>query len=150
MYSFLGNIEAKADVKGRLFVPAQFRKQLDKADTQQLVMRKSDEYPFLFVYPLDVWEQEVALIESKLNLLDAEDSMFFMQYTSTAVLLDMDASGRVLIPKKYLQEIGVEDDAVFVGSRTLMAIWSKDGFDNHMKKMQADFIAKKKEKLGNK
>ena len=36
---FLGNIEAKTDAKGRVFLPAVFRKQLQTAGEEQLVLR---------------------------------------------------------------------------------------------------------------
>ena len=40
MIQFLGNIEAKADAKGRVFIPATFRKQLQAASEERLVLRK--------------------------------------------------------------------------------------------------------------
>ena len=40
MIRFLGNIEAKADTKGRVFIPAIFRKQLQAASEERLIMRK--------------------------------------------------------------------------------------------------------------
>ena len=41
MIQFLGNIEAKADAKGRVFIPATFRKQLQAASEERLVLRKT-------------------------------------------------------------------------------------------------------------
>ena len=40
MSHFLGNFEAKADAKGRIFVPAVFRKLLQSQDETWLVLRK--------------------------------------------------------------------------------------------------------------
>ena len=40
MVRFLGNIEAKTDAKGRIFLPAVFRKQLQAAGEERLVLRK--------------------------------------------------------------------------------------------------------------
>lgn len=40
MIRFLGNIEAKADAKGRVFIPAQFRRQLQAGSEDKLIMRK--------------------------------------------------------------------------------------------------------------
>ena len=40
MIRFLGNIEAKADAKGRVFIPATFRKQLQIASEERFIMRK--------------------------------------------------------------------------------------------------------------
>lgn len=43
---FLGNSEAKTDAKGRVFLPAVFRKQLQAASQECLILRK-DTYPRL-------------------------------------------------------------------------------------------------------
>ena len=37
---FLGNIEAKVDAKGRVFIPANFRKILAEGGEERLVLRK--------------------------------------------------------------------------------------------------------------
>lgn len=148
MYSFLGKIEAKADVKGRLFVPAQYRKQLPEMGDARFVMRKNDEYEFLDIYPESIWKEEVALIEERLNLLDAEDYLFYMQYTSNAEILEIDNSGRILIPKKHLQEAGIESEVIFVGTTKKIAVWSKENYDKQMMK-PIDFAKLKKQKLGN-
>ena len=37
---FLGNSEAKTDAKGRVFLPAVFRKQLQAASQECLILRK--------------------------------------------------------------------------------------------------------------
>ena len=49
MIQFLGNIEAKADAKGRVFIPATFRKQLQAASEERLVLRK-DVYQDCLLY----------------------------------------------------------------------------------------------------
>ena len=40
MIRFLGNIEVRADAKGRVFIPATFRKQLQAASEERLIMRR--------------------------------------------------------------------------------------------------------------
>lgn len=149
MYSFLGKIEAKADSKGRLFVPAQYRKQLPEAGDVRFVLKKNDEFEFLEIYPESIWKAEVALIEEKLNLFDAEDYLFYMQYTSNAELLEIDNNGRILIQKKHLIEVGIENEVIFVGATKKIAIWSKENYEKRMMKA-IDFVALKKQKLGNK
>ena len=48
---FLGNIEAKVDEKGRVFLPSAFRKVLDTAAEDGLVLRKDVFQPCLVLYP---------------------------------------------------------------------------------------------------
>ncbi len=59
MDRFLGNIEAKADIKGRLFIPALFRKQLQAASEERLIMRKDTFQECLVLYPESVWNEEL-------------------------------------------------------------------------------------------
>ena len=51
MIRFLGNIEARADAKGRVFIPATFRKQLQAASEERLIMRKDVFQDCLTLYP---------------------------------------------------------------------------------------------------
>ena len=67
MIQFLGNIEAKADAKGRVFIPATFRKQLQAASEERLVLRKDVYQDCLVLYPESVWfatQNQLATSES--------------------------------------------------------------------------------------
>ena len=66
MIQFLGNIEAKADAKGRVFIPATFRKQLQAASEERLVLRKDVYQDCLVLYP------EVYGLPLKTNFAAAE------------------------------------------------------------------------------
>ena len=57
MIRFLGNIEAKTDAKGRVFIPAGFRRQLQSASEERLVLRKDVFQDCLVLYP-DSWAKE--------------------------------------------------------------------------------------------
>lgn len=144
MYSFLGNIESKVDEKGRLFFPAQYRKQLD--GESNLVLRLNDNHPFLDIYPESVWQEEVALIESKLDLFDPIDQLIYMQHTSSAAIVKLDSNGRILVPKKHLEKIELTDDAVFIGTTKKIALWSKSKYNSEVK-LSAELAKLKLEKL---
>ena len=45
MIRFLGNIEVRADAKGRVFIPATFRKQLQAASVERLISGLPDTVP---------------------------------------------------------------------------------------------------------
>ncbi|NLZ73905.1 MAG: cell division/cell wall cluster transcriptional repressor MraZ, partial [Bacteroidales bacterium] len=51
MSHFLGNFEAKVDAKGRVFVPAVFRKLLQQKEEEWLVLRKDIFQDCLVLYP---------------------------------------------------------------------------------------------------
>ena len=63
MIQFLGNIEAKADAKGRVFIPATFRKQLQAASEERLVFQSLETKSF---ERMKLWFQ---VIETKVSSL---------------------------------------------------------------------------------
>ena len=141
---FIGNIEAKADDKGRVFVPAAYRKQLD--GDLSIVVRKDPDNKCLMMYPRSVWESKVQTLRSSLNEWDPRDQMILMQFVSDAVCVEVDSQGRILIPRKYLDEIGLKNDALFVGSVDRFALWAKDEFESS-KMNAADFARTLREKM---
>ena len=56
---FLGNIEAKTDAKGRVFLPSVFRKVLQVSGEESLVLRKDVFQPCLVLYPQSVWNAQL-------------------------------------------------------------------------------------------
>ena len=56
---FLGKTDAKLDVKGRLFLPASFRKELQGSGVDRVVLRKDVFNECLVVYPESVWNEQM-------------------------------------------------------------------------------------------
>lgn len=127
MIQFLGNIEAKIDAKGRVFVPVVFRKELAACSQGSLVLRKDIFQNCLTLYPQEVWDEEVAVLRSRLSKWDREQKQIFRQFVVDAERLEMDASGRILIPKRYLEMINIESDVKFVGFDNTIEIWANEG-----------------------
>ncbi|MCU6167694.1 cell division/cell wall cluster transcriptional repressor MraZ, partial [Enterobacter roggenkampii] len=115
MIQFLGNIEAKIDAKGRVFVPAAFRKILQSSAQNTLILRKDLFQDCLVLYPVEVWEEEVAKLRSRLNRWDREQQALFRQFVVDAERLDIDTNGRILISKRYCQMVSIVSDVRFLG-----------------------------------
>lgn len=69
---FIGNIEAKTDAKGRAFLPAIFRKILQAAGEERLVMRKDIHQQCLVLYPESVWNEQMDSLRQRLNRWNKE------------------------------------------------------------------------------
>ena len=119
MIRFLGNIEAKADAKGRVFIPAQFRRQLQSGSEDKLIMR-------LVLYPEEVWNEELDELRQRLNKWNANHQLIFRQFVSDVEIITMDGNGRILIPKRYLQITGIQSDVRFIGVDNKIEIWAKE------------------------
>lgn len=126
MLQFLGNIEVKVDVKGRMFVPAVFRKQLQNHEESFFVLRKDVFQDCLLLYPGSIWEKEIKFLRSRLNKWNKEHQQIFRQFVLDAERIEMDASGRILIPKRFMQMVDIDMDVCFLGVDNIIELWSKD------------------------
>lgn len=126
MLRFLGNIEAKADAKGRVFVPAGFRKQLQTASEERLIMRKDVYQDCLVLYPESVWNKELDELRNRLNKWNSRHQLLFRQFVSDVEIVIPDGNGRILIPKRYQQICGIHTDVRFIGVDDKIEIWAKE------------------------
>jgi len=94
-----------------------------------------------------VWNEKVADFKSKLDEWNSVDQLLLMQFVSDAEWLDIDSQGRILISKKNLQAIGIENsDVLFVGMIDRFAVWSKSKYE-HARMTPADFATLLKERM---
>jgi MraZ protein len=120
---FYGNIDAKADVKGRVFIPAIFRKILQGAGETKLVLRKDDHQNCLTIYPESQWINELDYLRNRLNRWDKKQEETYRSIVSKTEGLEMDTNGRILIPKKYLQMVNITHEVQFVGMGDRIELW---------------------------
>lgn len=123
---FLGNVEAKADEKGRVFLPASFRKVLSAASQDNLIMRKDIFQNCLVLYPESVWNEQLDCLRSHLNRWNAKHQMIFRQFVADVELVAPDASGRILIPKRLRQCVGIKQGVHFIGMDNTIELWASE------------------------
>ena len=128
--SFWGNIDARVDNKGRVPVPAPFRKLLQSEGATILMLKKDIFQPCLSLFPTDVWNENVADLKARLNTKwNERHQQLFRQYVMDVEQLEMDASGRILIPKRYLQMLNITTDVRFLGVDNYIEIWPRTDLD---------------------
>lgn len=123
---FLGNSEAKIDAKGRVFLPAIFRKQLQAASEECLVMRKDTYQDCLILYPESAWNDQMNELRQRLNRWDPKHQTVFRQFVSDVEIISLDTNGRFLIPKRYQKLAAIQQDVRFIGMDDTIEIWSKE------------------------
>lgn len=126
MMRFLGNMDAKLDAKGRVFVPASFRKLLQDNGNDKLVLRKDVHQRCLVLYPEAEWFCTLNQLRRNLNPWNARHQMIFRQFVSDAEVLTIDGNGRILIPKRYQQLAGLEGEVRFIGMDAVIEVWAKE------------------------
>ncbi|MCI7575626.1 MAG: cell division/cell wall cluster transcriptional repressor MraZ [Bacteroidales bacterium] len=128
MSTFIGNIAIKADEKGRVFIPASYRKILVEIGSERIVMRRDTDNECLILYPEPVWNKKVEELSQTLDEWNPEDQMILMQFVSDAEYLEFDNQGRVLLQKRNLQSINAGSELLIVGMMNRFAIWDKETF----------------------
>lgn len=136
---FLGSIEAKADAKGRVFLPASFRKMLSASGESNLVLRKDIFQPCLVLYPESVWNKMLDSLRARLNRWSRQDQMVFRQFVSDVEPITLDRNGRILISRRYLQKASITEQVRFIGMDDYIEIWNNDAATDPF--MDADSFA---------
>ncbi len=142
---FLGNIEAKADAKGRAFLPATFRKVLQTGGEERLVLRKDVFQTCLVLYPESVWNEQMDSMRQRLNRWNKTQQQVFRQFVSDVELVSLDGNGRFLISKRFQRMANIEQEIRFIGMGDTIEIWSNS--EAEQQKMSAEDFGNALEEL---
>lgn len=120
----MGHSPAKIDEKGRLKIPANFRKLIEDKYGSECFITSTDGERAL-VYPLPVWfdfqgrlSKVPSTSQAKMKLL--ERANYFGQVAT------IDAQGRVLVPAVLRNVAGVQDDVVVIGNQDHLIVWNEE------------------------
>ncbi len=122
MAQFLGEHDVPVDDKGRIFVPAEFRKKLPpEANDTLVVVRGFDRC--LTAYPQHIWEVTAGKL---LGLPQTERKIrgFIRAMLSQAAEVKMDRQGRASIPRKLLDKANIGDQMVVIGALDKLEFWN--------------------------
>ena len=129
MCTFIGDYTGKMDNKCRVVVPASFRKQMMAAGLSVFVLRRSVFEKCIDTYPIDEWERMLAGIRAKLNLFNAKHVAFMREFCRGTLEVEMDANGRILLPRRLLDEVGIDKEMIFAGQDKMIQLWDVEEYD---------------------
>lgn len=120
---FLGNIESKVDQKGRVFLPANFRKVLQASGEERLMLRKDIHQQCLVLYPESVWNERVDMLKQQLSLWNKAHQQVMRKLNSDVEEVGLDGNGRMLIARHLLEKAGITQNVRFIGMDNVIEIW---------------------------
>lgn len=129
MSAFIGDYSCKADSKCRVVVPASFRRVMESSQQALFVLRKNVFEACIDMYPYQEWEAMVAKLRAELNLFDREHVVFLREFHRGTQEVEMDGNGRILLPKRMLEDIGVDKDMIFAAQDSLIQIWNPQMYE---------------------
>ena len=145
MATFIGDYTCKVDVKGRIILPAAFKKQMPADAQDHFVVRKDIFENCLVLYSIEDWNAQLAKIRKKINPYNREHNMFIRNFFKGTAELPLDNNNRLLVPKRLMDLIGAERDVVLAGQDGRIEIWAANVYDKI--DMTADDFANLAEKL---
>ena len=126
---FIGDYTAKTDAKGRVFLPAQFRRVLETGGEDKLVLRNDLFQNCLVLCPESVWNAELDDLKSKLNRYNNKHQMMWRRFVANAELVELDSNGRFLIGKRKLEFAGIKSEVRFLAVDERIEVWDKDALE---------------------
>ena len=142
---FIGNTEAKTDSKGRVFLPACFRRILQQGGCDKVMLRKDVYQDCLVIYPEESWNEQLNLLRSRLDKWNAKHQMIFRQFVADVEELSIDSNGRILLPKRYLGMASIRQEVRFIGMDDTIEIWAKEKLEQPF--MSPDEFSRELEKI---
>ncbi|MEE2657385.1 MAG: division/cell wall cluster transcriptional repressor MraZ [Candidatus Latescibacterota bacterium] len=135
MAQFLGEYEVTVDEKGRIFLPADLRRNLDsEADDTLVVVRGLD--GCLTAHPRNIW----ATIAGKMLRLPQTDQKVRLYYRTTlsqAAEIKLDRQGRTSIPKKLLDRVGICERMTVIGALDKLEFWDPEKWRQYLQQAES-------------
>ena len=148
MVKFIGEYTAKVDDKGRLILPSPFKAAILPGCDLRLVIKKDLFSDCLEMYTYEEWAKESEQVKSRLNFFNRDHSRFWREYMRDRATVEPDEKlGRISVPKRLLEQIGVGKEVVFAGNDHKIEIWAKEAFDNN-KLNDSDYLTLAENILG--
>lgn len=146
--TIVGTYECKVDAKGRLLIPAPLKKQLATSIQDGFVLKRSVFQPCLELYPMSEWLVMTEKI-SKLNRFVKKNNDFIRRFTAGVKIVEIDALGRLLVPKDLVLFGNISKEVVFSSAINIVEIWDKDLYEKSISGDEMDFAELAEEVMGN-
>lgn len=123
MSGFLGRYDFQLDEKGRVSLPAAFRRE---AEDDQFVLLQWEK-PSLTLFPLSVWKTvQERLLEFRRS--EPGSWAYVRRIASSAVEVAPDKQGRILIPAWLQEAAGLKGTVTLNGVFDRVEIWNPEDF----------------------
>ena len=130
MVKFIGEYTVKIDDKGRLVLPSAFKSVMAAGEDLRFVIKKDIFEDCLEMYTYAEWDRQSEEVKSRLDFFNKKHAVFWREYMRNRAVVEPDPKiGRITIPKKLLESIGVNREVVFAGNDFKIEIWARESFE---------------------
>lgn len=129
-------------------LPSAVKKQLSSILQDGFVLKRSVFQPCLELYPMNEWNKMMEKV-NKLNRFIKKNNDFIRRFTAGVKVIDLDVSGRLLIPKDLHSFAGISKEVVLSSSVNIIEIWDKNKYEVAIDEAAIDFAELAEEVMGN-
>ncbi|OUS22137.1 transcriptional regulator MraZ [Litorivita pollutaquae] len=133
---FRGESQHKVDGKGRVSIPASFRRVLEASDPnwtdglnpEMVIVYGDHRRKFLEVYTIEAMDE----VDAKITALkrgSRERKLLQNLFQAQAITTNVDETGRLVIPAKLRAKIGLDGEAMFVAAGDTFQIWNPETYE---------------------
>jgi MraZ protein len=123
---FRGGQPTRVDEKGRLKIPASFKREIDEKFDARFYITSLDGR-VAKLYPLQVWEEIEAKLEKKPDL-DPAKELFLERTNYYGQEVEMDGQGRVLLPALLRDSADLKAEVMVVGTQRYLEVQNKEAY----------------------
>ncbi|WP_046757146.1 division/cell wall cluster transcriptional repressor MraZ [Kordia jejudonensis] len=148
MINLIGTYECKVDAKGRMLVPAAIKKQLSPVLQEGFVVKRSLFEACLELYPMAEWHEAMKEVNG-LNRFRKKNNDFIRKFTAGVKIIEIDAAGRLLIPKDLIGIAGIKKEIVLSSAINIIEIWDKEKYEEVINDSPENIADLAEEVMGN-
>jgi MraZ protein len=127
--SFLGRFDYSIDAKGRVNIPAKFRKGLNPEAEETFVICRAP-CSCLRAYPMDKWKKRQAELDA---LAETPEGLKLKRHTyGTLSESTLDAQGRVSLTQVQMKLAEITKEVTLVGEGDYVEIWDTEKFNKYI------------------
>ncbi len=128
-------------------IPVALKNQMVPILNEGFVIKRSVFRNCLELYPMAEWNQLMQQMNRK-NRFRKKNNDFIRRFTAGVKLVEIDATGRLLIPKNLMSVAGIEKEVVLSSAINIVEIWDKDRYEEVLEETAADFADLAEEVMG--
>lgn len=134
---FSGRHALNLDAKGRLAVPSKHREKLNASCGGRVVLTQHPMDNCLVIYPEPQW---LTIADQVAGLSDADSRVRALKrrFLGQAVEMELDGSGRILVPTELRDLIGLDKKAMLVGILHRFELWAEDAWQAEQAKLDME------------
>ncbi len=133
LYMLVGSYNHKLDIKGRTVLPSRFRGELGSTVVATIGIDSC-----IALYPVARWEDLILKLKD-LSSFKKKTRDFRRVLLSMATELEIDTSGRVLLPLGLRDYAGIAQDVTLIGLEDHLEVWDSSRWEEQRSGVLADF-----------